>query len=206
MTLSSEDQLHHEQCMRAGNWLARGEVTFAETHSAPLTNLGRLKLNTAAYLYRRALNIRPGDWAIMWCLGKVFQRLGDHDAAFSWLQRSQNLNPGNPEIAREACNEALRLGKGDIAVELGKAAVKMAPSDPGILCNLAMAYLIAGDRVNAMTSIEEAATRMPSDPVTAAAAQCIIEVAFGKREQPKSIIDFEFVPTVEPGAPSLALK
>src|SRR5262245_35870876 len=63
---------------------------------------GRRRLEEAIVLFDEVIQINPRNWAAMWLLGKVYQRLGDFERGLEWFSRSHQLKPDQPDVAREA--------------------------------------------------------------------------------------------------------
>ena len=125
----------------------------------------------------------------MWAIGKVYQRLGDQDAALEWFTRAHAINPSHPDVAREAGIAALDLGRVEEALAFCLAAVASHPDDPGLVCNLALAHCLAGQDTDALRCVAEAADRDPSDTMTATVNHFISQVAAGKTPRPRTLQD-----------------
>ncbi len=123
----------------------------------------------------------------MWALGKIHQRLGTQTIAFEWFAKAHAIKPDQPNVAREAGIAALDLGRVEAGLTLCREAVAHCPNDPGLVCNLALAHCLAGDDIEAMRCVTEAAERDPADTVTATVQHFIREVASGKRTRPRSL-------------------
>lgn len=145
------------------------------------------QLGRAIRCFERALAINSEGWSSMWALGKIYQRLGHQEIALHWFTSAHALKPDQADVAREAGLAALDLGRTPEALALCRAAAKSRPDDPGLICNLALAYCLAGDDAEAVRCVAEAAQRDPSDPVTSTAQHFIGEVAAGKRARPQSL-------------------
>jgi Flp pilus assembly protein TadD len=87
----------------------------------------------------------------------------------------------------EAGIAALDLGRTEDALALCRTAVACNPDDPGLVCNLALAYCLAGDDAEAERCVAEAAERNPTDAVTTTVQGFIRDVASGKRQRPRSL-------------------
>ena len=80
----------------------------------------------------------------MWMLGKVVQRLGDERSAFDWFAKAWDQKPENINVAREAALSAMHLGLARHAIEYCEEALKLEQNEPGLVCNLALAFLHGG--------------------------------------------------------------
>jgi Flp pilus assembly protein TadD len=185
---SQDEADRHNALVAKGRTLTQGLLILSGEE--PLGRPGwyaKWKLRRAIQCYERALAINPNGWSSMWKLGKIHQRLGDQGAALGWFVQAHSLKPDQPDVAREASLAALDLGLISEALALSRAAVACRPEDPGLACNLALAYCLAGDDVEAVRWVTEAAERDPADTVTATAQRFISDVVAGRRERPQSL-------------------
>ena len=147
----------------------------------------RRKLKRAIRLYEQALIINPEGWSSMWVIGKIYQRLGDQRAAFTWFLKSHKVNPTQPDVAREAGLAAMDTGHVQEAVQLCFSAVKLSPDDMGLQCNLALAYLLAGDNIRANECARVAVASAPEDKISKDALSFIRDVTEGRKKRPKTL-------------------
>jgi Flp pilus assembly protein TadD len=122
----------------------------------------------------------------MYMLGKIQQRLGDQKKALKWFLRACEVNPDQPDVAREAALSAIDTGDGRAAVRYCEAAIRLSPNDYGLVSNLALAYLIAGDLTQARACAEDAVRKAPNDKISKRVRVIVNEVADGKRRAPKT--------------------
>jgi tetratricopeptide (TPR) repeat protein len=126
----------------------------------------RLKLNQSLRLFDRVLELHPGNWSAMWLVGKVYQRLGNQSTAFTWFVRAHQINPSQPDVAREASLCAMELGRSDDAVFYARGAIECQPSNTGLHANLALAFLLAGRLDEAKSAIHQSVVSNPEDIVS----------------------------------------
>jgi Flp pilus assembly protein TadD len=122
-------------------------------------------------------------------LGKIYQRLGDHEVTLRWFATAFAMTPDHPDVAREAGIAAMELGRAAEALEFCLAAVANRPDDAGLVCNLALAYCLAGNDSDALRCAIQAAERDPADVVTLSVRDFVTQVASGRRKRPKSYLD-----------------
>jgi tetratricopeptide (TPR) repeat protein len=149
--------------------------------------LTRKRLKKAITCFEQALEINPVGWQSMWALGKIHQRIGDHEASLHWFGRAYQINPSQPDVAREAGLAALDCGESKLALQFCLAAVKNKPEDPGLVCNLSLAHLLAGDDEAAVKCASDAVSRAPEDEISRTVLKFIESVAAGKYPRPKTI-------------------
>ena len=133
-----------------------------------------------------ALSLRPANWSALWFIGKAQQRLGAPQEALEAFRRAYVINPTHPDVAREAAISATQVGDAPAAVRYARAAVALAPSDGGLLANLGLALLIAGDLEGAKRAADEACAPSPEDVISRQAQRLIDEVVTGQRPAPNS--------------------
>ncbi len=177
---------------QAGWKLIEKEITLG--NDIPSNRIGWFtlrKLRKAIALFEQALEIVPTNWASMWTLGKIYQRMNDDPTALSWFTQAYEIKPANPDIAREACRCALNLGRRKEAVAFALSALNADPADPGLIANLALALLISGDAQKAKEKVEEALNSHPANAVTKNILQLINEVISGRKPYPKNLRELE---------------
>jgi len=146
-----------------------------------LTWFRRRRLRKALVHFTSALELFPSMWQCMMAVGKIHQRLGEHDEALAWFRRAQELAPSESAVAREAGIEALETRDVPFAEQCFRTAIRAKPEDAGLLSNLAIAELMAG-------SVDDAKlARDPSDKVAAAVRRAVERVQSGRATVPRSM-------------------
>jgi tetratricopeptide (TPR) repeat protein len=125
----------------------------------------------------------------MWLLGKVYQRLGQYDQALEWFSRAHRVNPGQPDVAREAAIAAMDLGRPEEAIPFCERALESSPNDAGLRANLAVALLFSEKPAEALPVAQQALRQDPEDTITADVIRIIEEVLGGTRPCPHHIRD-----------------
>jgi Flp pilus assembly protein TadD len=123
-------------------------------------------LKRAITLFGRVLELKPENWAAMWLVGKVYQRLGDPTYALAWFERAYQENPSQPNVAREASMCAMDIGRHEAAIVFAHRATQIEPHNAGLHANLALAYLLAGRVLEAQASIEHSLVADPADKIS----------------------------------------
>jgi tetratricopeptide (TPR) repeat protein len=157
----------------------------------PLAELQKGQLRHGIELYQAALQIHPENWAVMWLIGKCHQRLLEHDAAYEWFSRAHQLNPVQPDVAREAALSAMYLGRAEEAIAFCTTAIDAKPADPGLRANLALALLLSGAVEEAQTACEDALRRDPKDAITARLVLLCKSVRAGERPCPRRLSELQ---------------
>jgi tetratricopeptide (TPR) repeat protein len=153
-----EIHLHDRRMPRAGWWL-------------------RFKLRKAARMLEEVVRAYPESYSSMWMLGKIQERLENQEGYFTWLARSYETNPSQPDVAREASMAAMNLGRHDDAIAYAHRAAQVDPNDPGLKSNLALAYLLAGKTIQAQEPIAQALAANPTDKISQTVAEMIAHFA-----------------------------
>ena len=186
---SDKIQSHHDDLYRQASGLIDGLLILGNRGPGPLVPQHTKRLESAIPLFAEVVQINPGNWAAMWLLGKVHQRLGEHEHALAWFLRAHRLNPDQSDIAREAAITAMELGRPEEATAYCERALETNPGDPGLQANLALTFLFSGNPEAAQTVVQDALSRDPSDHITARIARIIREVLQGKRSCPRHVKD-----------------
>jgi Flp pilus assembly protein TadD len=164
----TEEQIsEHNRAFQDAVTIVKAEIPLHErpSISPPGWSLRR-KLKHALSLFERVLQINPENWSAMWLTGKVHQRCHDQATALSWFERAYQVNPSQADVAREASTCAMELGRHDAAISFAHRAVQIAPADPGLHANLALAYLLAGRIADAQNEIARALVGDATDTIS----------------------------------------
>ncbi len=181
---------HHNTLVERAWQLAKSQMIVEGKEPAqPPGWFARRKLKEAVRCFEQALQINPQGWSSMWGLGKIRQRLGEHQAALNWFARAHEINPTQPDVAREAGLAALDCGEPALAVKFCSAAVDNQPENAGLIANLALAHLFNGDDKYAIECAERSAQLAPADDISRTVLEFVREVADGRRERPKRLVD-----------------
>jgi tetratricopeptide (TPR) repeat protein len=147
--------------------LTKGELVLHETQGRKHPSFWvKLKLKRAARLFEQVLKLAPDNWSSMWILGKTIQRLGDERTAFDWFVKAWDQAPRNVDVAREAALSAMHLGLARHAIEYCEEALKLKPDEPGLICNLALAFIHDGKPSEALAKAKLAVDANPEDIVS----------------------------------------
>ena len=185
--LSSADL--HDLHYRKGWELAKVLLLIDGKRAGLLTPFARSRFRKAARHFESALAIHPTGWSSMWALGKICQRLGEFDQALTWFSRAHSIEPGQPDVAREAGLAALETNEPERAKVFLEAAIRARPEDPGLVANLALAQLLSGSVDDAQHSASEAVARAPQDQISRRVLGVVQKVRAGRFPMPKSMVE-----------------
>ena len=144
----------------------------------------RWKGRRAINHFKKCLELVPAHWPTHWGMGKAYQGLSEHAAAFASFAEAFRLQPQNSEVVREASIAAMDAGKPDLAVQYSAAALALCPDDAGLMCNHAINLLVTGNDLDATNLITKALNLAPDDQINQHAFQLIQEVASGLKKRP----------------------
>jgi tetratricopeptide (TPR) repeat protein len=171
--------------------LTEGELILHENQGRkPPGFWTRLKLKRAVKLFETVLQLAPEHWNSMWILGKTMQRLGDERAAFEWFVKAWDQTPRNADVAREAALSAMNLGLARHAIEYCEEALKLEPNEPGLVCNLALAFLHDNQPMIALEQVKRAISLDATDAVTKNVLLVTEHIIATKARCPRSSAEF----------------
>lgn len=187
----TQDEADRHNALTGKGWaLIKGRIVLHSSGASRRPGwYARRQLRRAIECFEQALKINPTGWSSMWALGKIYQRLNQQATAFNWFAQAHALNPAQPDVAREAGIAALDIGRVEDALRLCLAARAIAPDDPGLICNLALAYCLAGRDSEAERCVTDAVASDPSDAISADVLKLVRDVASGRRPRPKRLCD-----------------
>jgi hypothetical protein len=188
---SDADRSRHDDLYNHACALVKGLILIHGQTPKELDQDDRRRLMEAIALFSEVVRINPGNWAAMWLLGKVYQRLSDYEQGLQWFSRAHRVNPDNPDIAREAAIAAMEVGRPEEAVPFCERAIETKPDDPGLRANLAVALLFSGKPAEARKAADEALQRDPMDKITSGIVRIIDQVVAGKRPCPHHMRDLQ---------------
>lgn len=183
---AQHDALYEQACA-----LVQDQIILDNRPLAKLTTAGRKQLDQAIELFGQVIEINPNNWAAMWLLGKIYQRLENYPEALAWFGRAHHVNPKQIDVAREAAIAAMESGQPDKGVYFSERALANEPENAGLVCNLALAVLFSGNPQRALQLIEAAIQLDPRDRIAANLQKIIMEVNQGKRRCPRHVRDLK---------------
>ena len=144
----------------------------------------KLRANKAIEYFEQALAIYPYDYASLFFIGKLYQRLGNYVEALSYLEAALNIEHVNHSIPQEASLVAMHLNQIDKAIKYSKEALRRKPDDFALLGNHSMNLLIAGFDDEARTTINKAILLNPTDDINQYIKSKIENVISGQEPRP----------------------
>ncbi len=190
-SISDQDKARHDGLYQQACGLIKDRIILGNAPPGPLDAQTRKALEDAIGLFVEVVRINPGNWAAMWLLGKVYQRLGDYEPGLAWFARAHRVNPDQPDVAREAAIAAMDLGRPEEAIAFCERAIEANPDDAGLRANLALALLFSGKPEEARTVAQDAQARDPADAITGHLVRIIEEVVGGRRACPHHVKDLQ---------------
>jgi Flp pilus assembly protein TadD len=190
LELTDEQISLHDRLYREG-WEILDEQI--QLHGRPPLNkpgwFVQRKLKKAIALLEQTLQINPINWASMWGLGKIYQRMTDDLTALEWFIKAYQIERTNADVAREAALCAMNLGRSKEAVEFASAAIQLKPDDPGLVANLALALLLDHRAEEAKQMAIKAVEDSGNDGVSKNVLRYINDVISGRKPFPNRFKD-----------------
>jgi tetratricopeptide (TPR) repeat protein len=190
-TTSTQDKARHDELYMQGNKLIEGLMIVGSREPGPLSSHQRRRLEDAIERFVEVVRINPANWAAMWLLGKIYQRLSEYEQALAWFSRAHRISPDQPDVAREASIAAMELGQPGEAIPFCERAIEAKPDDPGLRANLALALLFSGKPAEAQVVAKEALAQNPADGITSYIVKIIKEVLDGRQSCPHHMKDLQ---------------
>jgi putative PEP-CTERM system TPR-repeat lipoprotein len=154
----------------------------AETNLARI-DLARKDYKAAEQRYRRVLELAPGNQVALIGLAGIAEVGGDAQAARRWLESAVEKNPEQAQPPVLLARYHLKSKEPLKALSVANAAASRLPDNPAVLEILAAAQGAAGEKNNAVRTLQRLVTLAPSETtyLQLAAAQVAIEDLRGAR-------------------------
>jgi tetratricopeptide (TPR) repeat protein len=91
----------------------KGLLVMGKGKYMPLEASEEARVHQAIWYFRKALAIYNGHWPCMFFLGKLYQRLDQHETAIGYFEKALKLDSENHNIPQEASISGMYLNKGD---------------------------------------------------------------------------------------------
>jgi len=111
------------------------------------------------------------------------------ERAYNEFKLSFELQKRDIDVARELMIECLRLGRGEEGINIGNHALSLDKGNSGLIANLALAYLIAGNIGKSKRLINKALEFDDKDQINLNLRTLILDVESGVKKQPKKYDD-----------------
>jgi tetratricopeptide (TPR) repeat protein len=108
----------------------------------------------AIALYQQALELRPGESAILAALAEAHEERGDLSAALFHAEQAVAAAPGEPSVYRHLANLRAQTGDAMGAIDILREFVALSPQDPRALVELATRQQQAGMFEDALRTYE----------------------------------------------------
>jgi tetratricopeptide (TPR) repeat protein len=138
-------------------------IVLGKGKYTPLEPSQESRVRKAIEYFNKALIIYTGHWPCMFFLGKLHQRLNEHETAIEYFESALVLDSENHNIPLEASISAMHLNKIDTVLYYSSEAMKRKPDHCEILGNHAYFLLVAGRYEEAREVIQKAVALYPDD-------------------------------------------
>ena len=119
----------------------------------------------AETIWRRLLDVDPGDLEVRHLLGVVLHQRGDDETAVATIREVLAARPDFAPGWQNIVLPLVALARLDEAIDAGRRAVALAPDKPGVRTNLVRALIEARRLDEAAEVVAEALARPPEDPI-----------------------------------------
>ncbi len=181
------EQSEHDRLYEEAIALLDGQMPLHGVTLPPPDDAVRHAVGRAIDLLNQVTRINPANWAALWVTGMAHRRLGESSAALDCFARAHELNPDQPDVAREAGLAALEERRPDLAIRFASRAVRANPADAGLVANLALAHLFNQSPQAALDVATRALAADPSDTITRRIVDLATDVLAGRRPCPRHV-------------------
>jgi len=184
-------ELEHDSLYEKGVALSKDLISLDGRPQKELSQAEREQLNQAIEYFERVIQINSQNLKAMWIIGKIWQRLNEHKTAFRWFVRAHEMDPSQPDVAREASIAAMEVDQPLEAILFCERAIAARPGDPSLKSNLALALLFSGKPKDAQKVARESLKQAPKDQITARLLKLIDDVVSGKKKCPHNMRELQ---------------
>ncbi|UYQ95666.1 hypothetical protein MKQ68_11185 [Chitinophaga horti] len=162
----------------------KGLSLMEEYRPRSMNFLERIRAKGAIKAFQKALQIYPDHWQSLFFLGKIYQRMKDHEKSLYYFESALRVEQDNHNIPQEAALAAMHLNQIEKAIMYSAESVKRKPGDPALMGNHAMNLLIAGQDHEALGTINAALAINGTDSINLRIYQKISGVIAGSEDRP----------------------
>ena len=142
------------------------------------------RANKAIQIFEQILSIAPEHFQSLFFIGKLYQRLGEHQKSLSYFETALQHEHINHSLPQEASLAAMHLNLIDKAIQYSTEANRRKPNDFALLGNHAMNLLIAGLDNEAKEAIDKAMSIDGTDAINKRIKSKIEAVIAGHIKRP----------------------
>jgi Flp pilus assembly protein TadD len=171
--------------------LLQGRIRLHGMRATPLDATAREEVGRAIAWLEEAL-ARNSNFATAWLLGKAYQTWGDLQRAIHNLEIAHHLTAdGNVNGGRELVAALLDAGRARDALPVAREIAERKPNDAGLVCNLALVLLLAGDLQGARVTVARACAMDATDRINMSVRDLVEAIAAGRRPYPRTLAELE---------------
>jgi tetratricopeptide (TPR) repeat protein len=146
--------LSPEPALAQGGGAEGREIRAQQLLIAGMTRAYTGDFEGAIVLYQQALELRPGESAILAALAEAHEEQGDLSAALFHAEHAVAAAPGEPSVYRHLASLRAQTGDAVGAIEILRRLVALSPQDPRALVELATRQQQAGMFQEALETYE----------------------------------------------------
>lgn len=172
----------HNYLYEKGTKLIEPYVVLSDRPTADASSPeARERLSEGIESLERVVEINPGNDAAYWVMGMAYRALGNYADATAAFGEAYEINPSQPDFAREYAYSCMCSGLTERAVEVAERVSALHPKDAGLMGNLGLALLADGQLQKARDATQTALLLDPDDEMTQRLMKEIEAVSNGKR-------------------------
>jgi tetratricopeptide (TPR) repeat protein len=164
--------------------MMKGIIILDEYRPGNLNFFEKRRARKSIKYFENALAIVPNNFASLFFLGKIYQRLKEYEKSLFYFEEGLEFEKENYSLPQEASLVAMHLNLIDKAIEYSSEALNRNPDNYGLMGNHAMNLLIGGKDQEATKIIENALKLAPKDVVNNNIQKKILEVISGIINRP----------------------
>lgn len=156
------------------------------THGEPQQTPDLKVLNNAIGRYIELIEAVPGHWSAHSMIGKIYQAVGNNEAALEAFKIAHRINPEETGVINELTITAVELDLFDDARTLVEAELIKRPDTLSLRSRLALIDLLTGRLDEAISNADLALEISPGDQISSSIRKLATDIKNGDRKQPTS--------------------
>ena len=165
MNLTDEQVGKFNSLFLKGTKSAQGLIILGSNRPSKVSLFDRYRIEKSIKIFLKCLEFVPNHWQSMFFLGKLYQRLGQHQNALDYFDKAIKIEESDYVIPQEASIEAGQLQLREEALKYSQEAIRRKPNDYALLGNYAMHLFEAKRYTEAIEIISEAISLNPDDEI-----------------------------------------
>jgi len=175
------DSARHDMLFEMGSSLVEPYLKYSDNVPAdPGSEEGRAAVTEGIAALEEVIKLNPRNGAAYYFIGMARRALGEYRDAVEAFGHAYEIDPDQPEFAREFAYSTMCAGDTAEAVAISRNNSQNRPEDAGLLANLGLALLADGQFAEARRATQRSLELAPADDVTKRLLREIESVENGK--------------------------